>query len=422
MAGYTVIDVETTGLVPEKHDRIVEIGVVYVAHDGRIQDQWSTLINPQRDVGPTRIHGIRATDVARAPTFADIAPYVIRAMAGRISVAHNSSFDLRFIAHELLRVGVPVHVLPLAGLCTMRWSSVFLNTPTRRLGDCCAASGIALENAHSAGADAFATAQLLTHYLAASRYAPPWVDTVAEARAYAWPTYAGTYPEMRMVHRDDVPPAREDAWLDQIVSRMPRAASPAVDEYLAVLEMALLDGFLAEHEKDQLVSVAEASGLSRGQVLDLHAGYLLAMAEVAWDDGVVTAAEEAELTRIAALLGLNAHDVRAALEEASRQTRESRAAQNCLHVAGIQLRPGDRVVFTGDMNRDRDDWEAIARRHGLEPGGVTKKTAVVVAGDPNSMSGKAAKARAYGLPIIAEAAFEPLLEHAVARGDLSVHR
>ncbi len=40
MSGYTVIDVETTGLVPERHDRIVEIGVVYVSDAGEVQDHW----------------------------------------------------------------------------------------------------------------------------------------------------------------------------------------------------------------------------------------------------------------------------------------------------------------------------------------------------------------------------------------------
>ena len=34
MSGYTVIDVETTGLSPEKGDRIVEIGLVRLDPDG----------------------------------------------------------------------------------------------------------------------------------------------------------------------------------------------------------------------------------------------------------------------------------------------------------------------------------------------------------------------------------------------------
>lgn len=409
MSGYTVIDVETTGLVPETGDRVVEIGVVFVSHQGEIQDHWSTLVNPQRDVGPTRIHGITATDVASAPLFAEIAPYVLHAVAGRTIVAHNASFDLRFLARELVRAGVPLDNLPLHGLCTMHWSTSFLHAPSRRLVDCCGACGVDLQEAHSAGGDALATAGLLSYYLQRSHWQPPWVDVLTEARSYGWPTYRGPYPELRFARRSEVRAARrEDAWLDRIVSRMPRAADARVDAYLGVLEMALLDGFLAEHEKDQLVTVAAGSGLSRGQVLDLHAQYLAAMAELALDDGVVTPDERADLERVAAYLGLRGIDVDAALSEAATSTR-SRSAVSSLATSGITLRHGDRVVFTGDMHRSRSEWEAACRTVGLEPGTVTKATRVVVAADPNSLSGKAAKARSYGIPVITEDAFERLL-------------
>ena len=39
MSGYTVIDFETTGLAPALHDRVVEIGVVYVSDHGEIQGE-----------------------------------------------------------------------------------------------------------------------------------------------------------------------------------------------------------------------------------------------------------------------------------------------------------------------------------------------------------------------------------------------
>jgi len=409
MSGYTVIDVETTGFVPEKHDRVVEIGVVFVSHQGEIQDHWSTLVNPQRDVGPTHVHGITATDVATAPTFAEIAPYVLHAVTGRTIVAHNATFDLRFIAHELLRAGVPLGSLPLRGLCTMRWSTAFLQSPSRRLVDCCRACGVELQEAHSAGADALATAGLLSYYLKRAQWQPPWGDVITESRSYGWPTYGGPYPELRFARRAEVRAARrEDGWLDRIVSRMPRAADARVETYLAVLEMALVDGFLAEHEKEQLVSVAAESGLSRGQVLDLHAGYLCAMAGVALADGIVTCQERADLDKVASYLGLRSIDVDAALSDAV-QVITSRPAAVKLSAIGIELRPGDRVVFTGEMKRARSDWEEACRMVGLEVGTVTKSTRVVVAADPNSLSGKAAKARSYGIPIVTEAAFERLL-------------
>jgi DNA polymerase-3 subunit epsilon len=99
------------------------------------------------------------------------------------------------------------------------------------------------------------------------------------------------------------------------MARMPRAADPKVDTYLGVLEEALLDGFLSEAEKTAFVSVAAESGLSRGQVLDIHVGYLRALAEVALADNVVTSQERADLEVVARPLGQSSSDVETALRD-----------------------------------------------------------------------------------------------------------
>jgi len=363
------------------------------------------LVNPCRDVGPTSIHGITSTDVLGAPTFDELVPYVMRAIVGRTLVAHNASFDLRFLAAELQRAGVPLAQLPLQGVCTMHWAPAFVSSAGRRLGDCCSACGIPHHDAHSAAGDAMATALLLSHYLQVAGGAPPWQPTLASARAYPWPAYHGHFAELHLQARGAAATRRSDAWLGRIVSRMPRSAVPRIDEYLAVLEMAMLDGFLAEHEKDALVHTAAVTGLTRGQVLDVHGSYLLTMARIAWADGVVTASETAELERVAGMLGLTPHDVEAALAEAESGVADEALETALLQMTGLCLHPGDRVVFTGELSRPRSDFEAMAAEAGLALGGVTKSTALVVAADPNSCSGKAAKARSYGVPIITEDAF-----------------
>jgi len=81
----------------------------------------------------------------------------------------------------------------------------------------------------------------------------------------------------------------------------------------------------------------------------------------------------------------------------------------------------DPVVFTGEMNEVREVWEERDRAAGLVVGKyVTKKTVLVVAGDPDSLSGKARKARDYKIPIVNEDAFghmlgamrkQPMLSH-----------
>ena len=403
MAGYTVIDFETTGLNPRR-DRVVEVGVVKVSHEGEVYDAWGTLVNPRRDVGASSIHGITARDVARAPSFADVAPSLLDCVDGRIIAAHNAGFDTRFLSAELFRAGYQVEDVTLPAVCTMRWASSYLASPSRRLSDCCAFAGIDLRNAHSALGDALATAELLATYLTSAQHQPAWQDSLEEARAFRWPSHLAASHEVAFLQRSDSTQVRPDGWLDRIVSRLPRSADPRVDAYLAALEMAMLDGQLSLHEEDQLVDVALASSLTRDQVLTIHVDYLVAMARIALDDGILTSEERAELDRAAACLGLSPLDVDTALERASHG-----GGENDLTITGITLAAGDRVTFTGEMAIDRTIWEERARAAGLVPAGLAKKTRVLVAADPDSLSAKAAKARSYGIPIINEAAFEKLI-------------
>ncbi|MFD2353843.1 hypothetical protein ACFSTC_38125 [Nonomuraea ferruginea] len=60
---------ETTGLRPSWHDRIVEVGVVLLDPRGLVTGEWSTLVNPERDLGPQRIRGLTAS---RRPPRADL--------------------------------------------------------------------------------------------------------------------------------------------------------------------------------------------------------------------------------------------------------------------------------------------------------------------------------------------------------------
>ena len=159
---FAVVDVETTGLAVGRGHRIVEIAVVRCRPDGSVEDFWHTLLDPGRDVGPTRVHGLSMVDVIGAPTFADIAGDVAARLEGRVLVAHNVPFDLGFLRAEFARAG---HVLPeLPTLCTLALTG-------SRLADACAEHGIALENAHSAREDALATAALLQTQLRAAGFA-----------------------------------------------------------------------------------------------------------------------------------------------------------------------------------------------------------------------------------------------------------
>ncbi|GAB3887017.1 hypothetical protein GCM10027612_25100 [Microbispora bryophytorum subsp. camponoti] len=177
---------------------------------------------------------------------------------------------------------------------------------------------------------------------------------------------------------------------------MPHPAS--ADSYLALLDQVLLDHHISAAEADALVALASDLGLSREDLDRLHHDYLTALAEAALADGVVTVAERRELDLVAELLDLPSTAVDAALT----RPRDEKASA----VSRFRLAPGDLIVFTGEMDGGRDSWEARARQAGYVPHPtVTKKVRLLVAADPDTLSGKARKARAYGLPIVTPDAF-----------------
>ena len=63
------------------------------------------------------------------------------------------------------------------------------------------------------------------------------------------------------------------------------------------------------------------------------------------------------------------------------------------------------------MNRPRRDWIERATAAGLQiTTAVSRKTRVLVAADPDSLSGKAKDARRLSVPIVGETAFATAIE------------
>lgn len=241
MSGYAVIDVQTTGLEPSMKHRVVEIAVVLMASSGDAEDFWCTLINPQRDVGETSLHGISARDVLRAPIFDDLVPRILRSVRGRTLVAHNLTFELGFLESELRHSGVPLTMPIQVGVPTMEWFGLLSPRCRRRLVDCCDEVGIALTRRYSSAHQAAAVAELLRRCIEAADGSPPWADALAWPGAYPWPTLTSDEGDCELLTRGDCNQRPEASWLDGIIARMPSGGSATVDSYLDVLEMALLD-------------------------------------------------------------------------------------------------------------------------------------------------------------------------------------
>ncbi|HPU14154.1 MAG TPA: exonuclease domain-containing protein [Aeromicrobium sp.] len=393
---FAVIDFETTGISPERGDRVTEVGLVLTDDFGAIEYEWSTLVNPRRDVGASHIHGLTARDLLDAPTFDEIADDILELVAGRSITAHNAVFDMRFLLSELSRAGYPIQERP-AALCTMKWSGRLVGPA--KLSQCCQALGIDLSNAHAALADAKATANLLPHFLAMSDAEGDWETDVRRASANSWPALNGKSGTAVLRNRSE-PQIQSDGWLDEVLGA---TWIPGVPEdeasYLLVLDRALLDREISLTEGRELAAAARAASLSGQTIARLHSDYLRAVAVEALADGVVSSDEQAQLSAVADALRLPEHEIDTALEWAQANASSAKATK------AFNLLPGDRVVFTGQMQRDRDEWVTTIMSAGLVSGGVAKSTKLLVAADPDSLSGKAAKARSYGIPVVSEEAF-----------------
>ena len=100
---YIVLDTETTGLDFNDGHKIIEIGAVVVQNRKKTDDIFHTYINPERaiDKEAQQVHGISNEELINKPTFAEIADELIEFLEGSTIVAHNASFDVGFINHEL---------------------------------------------------------------------------------------------------------------------------------------------------------------------------------------------------------------------------------------------------------------------------------------------------------------------------------
>ncbi|HVP12293.1 MAG TPA: BRCT domain-containing protein, partial [Phycisphaerae bacterium] len=129
-------------------------------------------------------------------------------------------------------------------------------------------------------------------------------------------------------------------------------------------------------------------------------------------DGVITRVEEDDLDNVRRLLGI----AQSRYEEMHLQAKTDVIAPVRPSKGGkpdVQNLTGKLICFTGALTSridgevvSREMAEQIASERGMViVGHVIKKLDFLVTADPNSMSGKAQKARAYGVRIIAEPVF-----------------
>jgi len=169
-----VIDLESTGTDPVT-DRIIEIAALTIHPDGT-EESFATRVNPRRPIpsSATAVHGITDADVLEAPTFATLAPNLIRRLADCDLAGFGiAGFDLPLLCVECVRAGVP---FALAGRSVLDALSVFRRYEARTLSAAVTFYlGRSHVGAHAAADDARAAADVLDAQV--SRYGLPTTPT-----------------------------------------------------------------------------------------------------------------------------------------------------------------------------------------------------------------------------------------------------
>lgn len=375
MQALVVVDVETTGF--GHNDRIVEIAVVTLDPSSlETADEYDTLINPERDVGPTHVHGITASMVEAAPVFREVAVEVGRQLNGNVLVAHNLPFDTRMLGNEFRRLDIPFDTG--AGMCTLR-------VTRQKLGLACQDLGIARTQDHRALSDARATAELARKLHLAER----WSD--ATAARFGHIPYS---PNPRTLRRGLADAASSP--MERVVSRARYPhADEAVCHYLYLLDWVLDDGVIDPGEQSELDRTAREFGISERARQQAHEDYFECIVAAAERDGVITPAEHELMTGVADQLGIN----RARIPDMT-------------PVRPTRIAAGSRICFTGAVTVGpdaipRESLERLAERAGFRcVRSVTRSGCdVLVAADVSSASSKTRNARQGGIPVVSAADF-----------------
>lgn len=378
-----VVDTETTGLYSS--DRIIEVAVVTFDLGGEVVDEWDTLVNADRDVGPTWLHGISPSMLIDAPTFQEIAGALASRMHGAVIVAHNLPFDVRLLTAEYSRMGVAFDVA--AGIDTLRLTRC-------NLGVACQQHGVVQRTAHRALNDARATGELLFRL----------VESIEGGRLPA--RIISGLPSSGSDRRcprqgDESHASAAPTWLAGLAAALTHdSAEVDIVNYLDVLNLAMADLHLDIDELNELSRLASEFGLGEAQVAHAHRQWFDDLMAEAMVDGAVDAAEYDSLCRAAAVLGVDQTHV-------DKRTGHHRTGTVEVILANCA------VCFTGEPVDDageaipRTVLEEHARRIGLTTvDSVTKSGCqLLVAADPASMSGKAAKARKFGIPVVSAESF-----------------
>lgn len=169
MAGYLVIDTETTGLPKSRQDaspdnisswnqcRVLSLAIVKYSSRGRELDHFYELVYPDTfQVAATEIHGITENDAkTKGKPFNDVyAALIEHAKKCPVIIGHNLKFDMDVIMSEAYRRGLDVTpLLHVRRICTLDLAKKRFMRPMKLTVLYKELTGKDLEGAHNALCD-----------------------------------------------------------------------------------------------------------------------------------------------------------------------------------------------------------------------------------------------------------------------------
>jgi DNA polymerase-3 subunit epsilon len=385
MERFAVIDTETTGF--GKKDRVVEIAVVLV-EGSEIVQEWETLINPERDIANSNIHGITPELVSLAPTFEEISSELSRLINGTFIVAHNLSFDQRMLEQEFSRIKKEIDLG--SGFCTLQATKL-------KLEMACQEYGITNVSAHRALTDARATALIFLKVFQEATASQKGLTPIS-----VFHDLQAKSPQLvsRAAMSADHKPGQQN--LRRIIHGLGQSkeAGPELS-YWDALSSVMSDFEITTDEMNYLNGWAQTLGIGAIKQKEVHSTFLNQIIAAAERDSYVSETERILIEKAAGTLGLVYNQPK----ESDKKGSEA------------ALKLGMKVCFTGTAvgkngeELSRESLESYAIKAGIVPvSSVTKKTCdLLVAADKSSMSGKTKKARDYGIPVISVIEFLDLL-------------
>lgn len=155
-----IFDFETTGLSPKQGDRVIEVGAVRIQNN-IITERFSALMNPGFAITPfiEQYTGISNAMLATAKPIYQEMNRFYAFIQGANLIAHNASFDKRFLEAELAELGIDFNG---NFACSMLLAKrVFPKAPSYKLGELVKYAGIKSSgNYHRALYDCEMTANL----------------------------------------------------------------------------------------------------------------------------------------------------------------------------------------------------------------------------------------------------------------------